>query len=105
MAYRRQRLLETVRRRLDGETGTLSKEASLSVAYELELSAVFEFLSLSGIEPKREVRDEAAALISACGPLTFSITEPLEPFVDVLVKSEAEALPPPSARRDSHCRC
>lgn len=65
---------------------------AVSVAYELELTGLFELLSLAGIEPRREERAETAPLIVAGGPITFSNPEPLEPFVDVLVQGEAEEL-------------
>ncbi len=67
---------------------------AFSVAYELELAGLFELLSLAGITVKRDERDEAAPLIVAGGPLTFSNAEPLEPFVDVVVQGEAEDLLP-----------
>lgn len=65
---------------------------AFSVAYELELTGLFEMLELSGIPQLREARSEQHPLIVAGGPLTFSNPDPLEPFVDVLVQGEADEL-------------
>jgi len=63
---------------------------AFSVAYELELTGLFEMLELSNIPVFREDRQPEHPLIVAGGPLTFSNAEPLEPFVDVVVQGEAE---------------
>lgn len=63
---------------------------AFSVAYELELTGVFELLSLARLPLRREERSAEAPLIVAGGPLTFSNPDPLEPFVDVLLQGEAE---------------
>lgn len=66
---------------------------AFSVAYELELSGLFSMLELAGIPLLREEREgRGFPLIVAGGPLTFSNPEPLEPFIDVLVQGEADAL-------------
>lgn len=65
---------------------------AFSVAYELELTGLFELLTLSGLSPMREERPPSAPLVVAGGPLTFSNAEPLEPFVDVLIQGEADLL-------------
>ena len=63
---------------------------AFSVAYEPEITGLFELLTMAGIEPLREKRGPRAPLIVAGGPLTFSNPDPLEPFIDVLVQGEAE---------------
>ena len=65
---------------------------AFSVAYELEVTGVFELLEASGFPALREARTEAMPLVVAGGPLTFSNPDPLEPFVDVLLQGEAEDL-------------
>lgn len=66
---------------------------AFSVAYELELTGLFEMLELAGIPLLREERAGGQwPLIVAGGPLTFSNPAPLEPFVDVLVQGEADQL-------------
>ena len=65
---------------------------AFSVAYELELTGLFTLLDLAGIPLLAAERGEGWPLIVAGGPLTFSNPEPLEPFVDVLVQGEADAL-------------
>ena len=65
---------------------------AFSVAYELELTGLFTLLDLAGIPLLASERGEGWPLIVAGGPLTFSNPEPLEPFVDVLVQGEADAL-------------
>jgi radical SAM superfamily enzyme YgiQ (UPF0313 family) len=67
---------------------------AFSVAYELEVTGLFELLEGAGLAARREERPERAALVVAGGPLTFSNPDPLEPFVDVLVQGEAEDLVP-----------
>lgn len=89
-AYRRSRTsLFTYETRAD--VGSLPLLA-FSVAYELELSGLFTMLELCGLPVLREERGERHPLVVAGGPLTFSNPEPLEPFVDVLVQGEADAL-------------
>lgn len=65
---------------------------AFSVAYELELTGLFAMLELSGLPVLREERSAHHPLVVAGGPITFSNPEPLEPFVDLLVQGEAEAL-------------
>lgn len=65
---------------------------AFSVAYELELTGLFEVLTLGGLSPLRAQRPDSAPLVVAGGPLTFSNPDPLEPFVDVLVQGEADDL-------------
>ena len=65
---------------------------AFSISYELEISGFFSMLELAGIPLLREKRDAASPLVIAGGPLTFSNTEPLEPFADVIVQGEAEEL-------------
>jgi len=67
---------------------------ALSVAYELELTGVFDCLELSGVPVLAQDRDARHPLVVAGGPLTFSNPLPLGPFVDVVVLGEAEALVP-----------
>ncbi len=66
---------------------------AFSVAYELEVTGLFEVLDLAGIPLLREEREGGNwPLIVAGGPLTFSNPDPLEPFVDVIVQGEADVL-------------
>jgi radical SAM superfamily enzyme YgiQ (UPF0313 family) len=65
---------------------------AFSVAYELEITGLFEMLELAGLPLLREERQPGHPLIVAGGPLTFSNPDPLEPFVDVLVQGEADGL-------------
>ncbi len=67
---------------------------AFSVAYELEVTGLFELLESSGFPARREERSEAMPLVVVGGPLTFSNPDPLEPFVDVVVQGEAEDLVP-----------
>jgi radical SAM superfamily enzyme YgiQ (UPF0313 family) len=64
---------------------------AFSVAYELEITGLFEMLSLSGLPLLAAERNATHPLVIAGGPLTFSNPAPLEPFVDLLVMGEAEA--------------
>src|SRR5215470_12668293 len=77
------------------ETGTPVGEfpvLAFSVAYELELPGLLDVLSLSGLPVLAADRGTRWPLVVAGGPLTFSNPEPLEPFVDVVVQGEADAL-------------
>ncbi|MGC4122716.1 MAG: radical SAM protein [Myxococcales bacterium] len=67
-----------------------SSIVAFSVAYELELTGLFEVLALAGIPLLRAERGAAHPLIVAGGPLTFSNPAPLEPFVDLVVLGEAD---------------
>jgi radical SAM superfamily enzyme YgiQ (UPF0313 family) len=67
---------------------------AFSVAYELELTGVFDCLALSGVPLLASERDARHPLVIAGGPLTFSNPLPLGAFVDVVVMGEAEALGP-----------
>jgi len=63
---------------------------AFSVAYEMEITGVFEMLDLAGIPLFAEERDDSHPLVVAGGPLTFSNPAPLAPFVDVIVLGEAD---------------
>ncbi len=65
---------------------------AFSVAYELELTGVFEMLELAGLPLLRQERDGRHPLVVVGGPLTFSNPAPLEPFADVIALGEAEEL-------------
>ena len=65
---------------------------AFSIAYELEISGIFEMLDLSGIPLLRQDRTERHPLIVAGGPLTASNPAILNPFVDLMVLGEGEAL-------------
>jgi len=67
---------------------------AFSVAYELELTGLFDCLQLAGLPLFAEERSDAHPLVVAGGPLTFSNPLPLAPFVDVVVLGEAEELAP-----------
>jgi radical SAM superfamily enzyme YgiQ (UPF0313 family) len=71
---------------------------AFSVAYELEITGVFDLLSLMGLPVLSRERADHAPLVVAGGPLTFSNPDPLEPFVDVLVQGEADDLVEPLLR-------
>lgn len=62
----------------------------VSVAYELELTGLFEVLELSGVPLLAKDRGERFPLVVAGGPLTFSNPLPLSPFVDVIILGEGE---------------
>ncbi|MFN7130468.1 MAG: radical SAM protein [Myxococcales bacterium] len=63
---------------------------AFSVAYELELTGLFEVLELAGLPILARERTDAHPLIVAGGPLTNSNPTTLEPFVDLLIMGEAE---------------
>lgn len=63
---------------------------AFSVAYEPEITGLFEMLRLSGLPVLREERSGRHPLVVAGGPLTFSNPVPLEPFVDLIVMGEAD---------------
>jgi radical SAM superfamily enzyme YgiQ (UPF0313 family) len=63
---------------------------AFSVAYELELTGVFDCLELAGLPLLASERDPRHPLVVAGGPLTFSNPLPLGAFVDVVVLGEAE---------------
>ncbi len=65
---------------------------AVSVAYELELTGLFDSLELAGIPVHAEARDDRHPFILAGGPLTFSNPLPLGPFVDAVLLGEAEEL-------------
>jgi len=65
---------------------------AFSIAYELEITGIFEMLDLSGIPLLRQDRTEKHPLIIAGGPLTNSNPIILNPFVDVIVLGEGEDL-------------
>src|ERR1700682_298434 len=63
---------------------------AFSVSYELELTGLFERLSLANIPLLRGERSEKHPLVVCAGPLTFSNRVPLAPFSDVIIVGEAE---------------
>ena len=63
---------------------------AFSLAYELELTGVFECLELSGIPILAEDRGPRTPLVVIGGPLTFSNPVPAAPFADVILMGEAE---------------
>ena len=65
---------------------------AFSVAYELELSGVFECLELAGLPLLSSERDARHPLVVMGGPLTFSNPLPLGHFADVVALGEAEAI-------------
>jgi radical SAM superfamily enzyme YgiQ (UPF0313 family) len=67
---------------------------AFSVAYELELTGLFDCLELSGLPLLAADRNERHPLIVAGGPLTFSNPLPLGRFVDLVILGEAEELVP-----------
>lgn len=65
-----------------------------SVAYELELTGLFDCLTLAGIPVRRADRHGSHPLVICGGPLTYSNPLPLGPFADLVLLGEAEeALP------------
>ncbi len=67
---------------------------AFSVAYELELTGLFDCLELSGLPLFADERGARHPLVVAGGPLTFSNPLPLGAFVDVVVLGEAEETAP-----------
>ena len=65
---------------------------AFSVAYELELSGIFEMLDLSGIPLLRQDRTGKNPLVIAGGPITYSNPAILYPFVDLVILGEGEEL-------------
>ncbi|MBS2023060.1 MAG: radical SAM protein [Deltaproteobacteria bacterium] len=65
---------------------------AFSVSYELELTGLFELLSLSGMPLHASERDERQPLVICGGPLTFSNPATLAPFADLIILGEAEDL-------------
>jgi radical SAM superfamily enzyme YgiQ (UPF0313 family) len=65
---------------------------AFSVAYELELTGLFDCLELAGLPVLAADRNPRHPLIVAGGPLTFSNPLPLGPFVDLVLLGEAEEL-------------
>ena len=65
---------------------------AFSVAYELELTGLFEMLELSGLPILSKERNDNHPIVVAGGPLTFSNPTTLEPFVDVILMGEAEEI-------------
>jgi radical SAM superfamily enzyme YgiQ (UPF0313 family) len=65
---------------------------AFSIAYELELTGIFEMLDLSGIPLLRDERNDKHPLIIAGGPLTNSNPIILAPFIDLIVLGEGEDL-------------
>ncbi len=78
---------------------------AFSVAYELELTGLFDCLELSGLPVLAADRDARHPLVIAGGPLTFSNPLPLGRFCDVVLMGEAEALMGPllDACNDGAC--
>ncbi len=65
---------------------------AFSVAYELEIAGLIDFLRLCRVPPLRASRDKDAPLVIAGGPLTFSNPVPLAPFFDIIIVGEGEEL-------------
>ena len=65
---------------------------AFSVAYELEVTGLFDCLTMAGLPLFAEERGAQHPLIVAGGPLTFSNPLPLGAFVDVVAIGEAEEL-------------
>jgi radical SAM superfamily enzyme YgiQ (UPF0313 family) len=65
---------------------------AFSIAYELELPGLLEILDLSRIPLLRENRTDKHPLIVAGGPLTYSNSLILSPFVDLVIRGEGEDL-------------
>jgi radical SAM superfamily enzyme YgiQ (UPF0313 family) len=63
---------------------------AFSVAYELEVTGLFDCLTLAGLPLHAVERDARHPLVVAGGPLTFSNPLPLGAFVDAVVMGEAE---------------
>ena len=63
---------------------------AFSIAYELELSGLFEVLRLSGLPLLAGERGAHHPLVVAGGPLTFSNPRTLEPFADAVLVGEGE---------------
>jgi radical SAM superfamily enzyme YgiQ (UPF0313 family) len=63
---------------------------AFSLAYELELTGVFECLRLAGLAPLARDRRPSDPLVVIGGPLTFSNPLPAAPFADVIILGEAE---------------
>jgi len=77
------------------ETGTPLAEfpvAAFSIAYELEITGLFEMLGLSGLPLLRTERDDRHPFVLVGGPLTNSNPAPLAPFADLMILGEAEEL-------------
>ncbi|HEY2029507.1 MAG TPA: radical SAM protein, partial [Myxococcales bacterium] len=67
---------------------------AFSVAYELEVTGLFDCLALAGLPLHAAERGPQHPLVVAGGPLTFSNPLPLGAFVDVVIVGEAEELAP-----------
>lgn len=65
---------------------------AFSLAYELEITGVFDCLDLSGLAVRSADRLESDPLVIIGGPLTFSNPVPAGPFADVVVMGEGEEL-------------
>jgi len=65
---------------------------AFSVAYELEVTGLFDCLALAGLPLHAAERGPQHPLVVAGGPLTFSNPLPLGAFVDVVIVGEAEEL-------------
>ena len=63
---------------------------AFSIAYELEITGLFECLKLAKIPILRSDRGPGDPLVVLGGPLTFSNPEPLFPFADLVVVGEAD---------------
>jgi radical SAM superfamily enzyme YgiQ (UPF0313 family) len=63
---------------------------AFSIAYELEITGIFEMLDLCGIPLLRRERNARHPFIIAGGPLTISNPEILLPFVDGVILGEGE---------------
>lgn len=65
---------------------------AFSFAYELEITGVFDCLTLSGLAIRAADRTESDPLVIIGGPLTFSNPVPVGPFADLVIMGEGEEL-------------
>lgn len=65
---------------------------AFSISYELELTGIFELLSLAGLPLRAAERDATHPLVVCGGPLTFSNPATLAAYADLIVLGEGEEL-------------
>src|SRR5690606_16920851 len=63
---------------------------AVSIAYEMEITALLRCLDLSGMPLLASDRGEGYPLVVMGGPLTFSNILPAAPFADVVIMGEGE---------------
>ena len=76
---------------------------AVSLAYELEITGLFEILDLCGIPLLREDRGPHDPLILLGGPITMSNPLALAPFVDAMLLGEAEDTASPALHAVFEC--